>query len=81
MCLALILTRKRVDERKEANAGLNNSKKIRQTTGNLPTYKSINHLLSIVPPLIRIRNQVVGVAAGSSPVLECEVEAYPEPVR
>lgn len=35
----------------------------------------------IVPPLIRIQNQMVGVANGSTAVLECDVEAFPEPVH
>jgi hypothetical protein len=34
-----------------------------------------------VPPLIRIQNQLVGVANGSSGVLKCDVEAFPEAVR
>ncbi|XP_063220620.1 uncharacterized protein LOC134530022 [Bacillus rossius redtenbacheri] len=33
------------------------------------------------PPLIRILNQMVGAANGSTAVLECEVEAFPEAVR
>ncbi|CAH1169822.1 unnamed protein product [Phaedon cochleariae] len=33
------------------------------------------------PPLIRISNQLVGVANGSAAVLECETEAFPEPLR
>ncbi|PNF35348.1 hypothetical protein B7P43_G02585 [Cryptotermes secundus] len=33
------------------------------------------------PPLIRIQNQLVGVANGSSGVLKCDVEAFPEAVR
>jgi hypothetical protein len=33
------------------------------------------------PPLIRIYNQVVEVPTGSSAVLECETEAYPESIR
>jgi hypothetical protein len=34
-----------------------------------------------VPPLIRIQNQVVGVVNGSTGVLKCDVEAFPEAVR
>jgi hypothetical protein len=34
-----------------------------------------------VPPLIRIQNQLVGVVSGSSGVLKCDVEAFPEAVR
>lgn len=34
-----------------------------------------------VPPLIRISNQMVGVTNGSTAVLECETEAFPEPLR
>lgn len=33
------------------------------------------------PPLISIQNQMVGVANGSTAVLECETEAFPEPIR
>ncbi|EFA07484.2 uncharacterized protein LOC659930 [Tribolium castaneum] len=33
------------------------------------------------PPLIRIYNQVVEVPTGSSAVLECETEAFPESIR
>ncbi|XP_023027680.2 uncharacterized protein isoform X1 [Leptinotarsa decemlineata] len=33
------------------------------------------------PPLIRISNQMLGVANGSTAVLECETEAFPEPLR
>lgn len=33
-----------------------------------------------VSPLIRIRNQIVGVRLGGTAVLECEIEAFPEPV-
>ncbi|GLV40608.1 uncharacterized protein CBL_04410 [Carabus blaptoides fortunei] len=33
------------------------------------------------PPLIKIRNQMVGAANGSTAMLECEVEAFPEAVR
>ncbi|XP_049816320.1 uncharacterized protein LOC126263277 [Schistocerca nitens] len=32
------------------------------------------------PPLIRIHRQLVGVVNGSTGVLECDVEAFPEPV-
>ncbi|XP_075972037.1 opioid-binding protein/cell adhesion molecule homolog [Anticarsia gemmatalis] len=32
------------------------------------------------PPVINIRNQLVGAALGSELVLECETEAYPKPV-
>ncbi|CAB3237993.1 unnamed protein product [Arctia plantaginis] len=32
------------------------------------------------PPVITIRNQLVGAALGSELVLECETEAYPKPV-
>ncbi|XP_049870189.1 lachesin-like [Pectinophora gossypiella] len=32
------------------------------------------------PPVITIRNQLVGAALGSDLVLECETEAYPKPV-
>ena len=34
-----------------------------------------------VPPLIRIPNQMVGAANGTTGVLRCDVEAYPEAVR
>lgn len=34
-----------------------------------------------VPPLIRISNQMVGVTNGSTAVLECITEAFPEPLR
>ncbi|XP_044746573.1 uncharacterized protein LOC123308096 isoform X1 [Coccinella septempunctata] len=33
------------------------------------------------PPLIRIKNQMVAARNGSSALLECETEAYPEPLR
>ncbi|KAI8424401.1 hypothetical protein MSG28_002917, partial [Choristoneura fumiferana] len=33
-----------------------------------------------VPPVITIRNQLVGAALGSDLVLECDTEAYPKPV-
>ncbi|XP_068082075.1 uncharacterized protein [Anabrus simplex] len=33
------------------------------------------------PPLITIQNQLVGVANGSTAVLECDIEAYPDPLR
>ncbi|XP_060533065.1 uncharacterized protein LOC132706029 [Cylas formicarius] len=33
------------------------------------------------PPLVRIPNQMVGVVNGSTAVLECETEAFPEPIR
>ncbi|KAK9877449.1 hypothetical protein WA026_018559 [Henosepilachna vigintioctopunctata] len=33
------------------------------------------------PPLIRIRNQMVAARNGSSAILECETEAFPEPLR
>lgn len=33
-----------------------------------------------VPPVITIRNQLVGAALGTELVLECETEAYPKPV-
>ncbi|CAG9795123.1 unnamed protein product [Diatraea saccharalis] len=33
-----------------------------------------------VPPVITIRNQLVGAILGSDLVLECETEAYPKPV-
>lgn len=32
------------------------------------------------PPMVTIRNQLVGAALGSDLVLECETEAYPKPV-
>ncbi|KAK6642604.1 hypothetical protein RUM43_004106 [Polyplax serrata] len=32
-------------------------------------------------PLIRIQNQLIGVANGSTAILECDVEAFPESVR
>ncbi|XP_015431074.1 PREDICTED: uncharacterized protein LOC107187475 [Dufourea novaeangliae] len=32
------------------------------------------------PPFIRIRNQIIHIRSQSTPTLECEVEAYPEPV-
>lgn len=38
-------------------------------------------IVSTVPPLIRIQNQVVGVVNGSAGVLKCDVEAFPEAVR
>lgn len=38
-------------------------------------------VLITVPPLIRIQNQLVGAANGTTAVLECDVEAYPESVR
>ncbi|KAJ8974457.1 hypothetical protein NQ317_014773, partial [Molorchus minor] len=34
-----------------------------------------------VPSIIRIINHMVGVENGSTAVLECEVEAFPDPVR
>lgn len=34
-----------------------------------------------VAPLIRIQNQLIGVANGSTAILECDVEAFPESVR
>lgn len=37
-------------------------------------------ILPIVPPVITIRNQLVGAALGTDLVLECETEAYPKPV-
>lgn len=37
--------------------------------------------LKTVPPLIRIQNQLVGVANGSTGMLKCDVEAFPEAVR
>ncbi|KAJ8924524.1 hypothetical protein NQ315_007322 [Exocentrus adspersus] len=33
------------------------------------------------PPIIRIANQMIGVVNGSTAVLECDTEAFPEPVR
>ncbi|GLH12823.1 Lachesin [Gryllus bimaculatus] len=33
------------------------------------------------PPLIVIQNQQIGVSNGSTAVLECDIEAWPEPVR
>ncbi|XP_050294550.1 uncharacterized protein LOC126734833 isoform X2 [Anthonomus grandis grandis] len=33
------------------------------------------------PPLIKIANSVVEVANGSTAVLECDIEAFPEPIR
>ena len=33
-----------------------------------------------VPPFIRVGNPSIGVSNGSSVVLECDVEAFPEPV-
>lgn len=38
-------------------------------------------LFQTVPPLIRIQNQRVGVANGSTAILKCDVEAFPEAVR
>ena len=35
----------------------------------------------LVAPLIRIQNQLIGVVNGSTAILECEVEAFPESVR
>ncbi|KAJ4434954.1 hypothetical protein ANN_23526, partial [Periplaneta americana] len=44
--------------------------------------QSVCHIFyTAVPPLIRIRNQMVGVLNGSTGVLECDVEAFPEAVR
>ncbi|KAK4884271.1 hypothetical protein RN001_000542 [Aquatica leii] len=43
-----------------------------------------NHTFNLeihFPPLIKIRNQMVGAAIGNNAVLECEVEAFPESVR
>ena len=37
-------------------------------------------LLSPVPPVIVIKNQLVGASLGTDLVLECETEAYPKPV-
>lgn len=39
-----------------------------------------NDLFPTVPPVITIRNQLVGAALGTDLVLECETEAYPKPV-
>ncbi|XP_030767017.1 uncharacterized protein LOC115890808 [Sitophilus oryzae] len=33
------------------------------------------------PPLISIQSQMVGVSNGSTAVLECDIEAFPEPIR
>lgn len=33
-----------------------------------------------VPPFIRIRNQMIHVRSQSTATLECEVEAFPEPI-
>jgi hypothetical protein len=41
----------------------------------------IDTLVLTVPPLIRIQSQVVGVINGSTGVLKCDVEAFPEAVR
>ncbi|XP_066147543.1 uncharacterized protein [Euwallacea fornicatus] len=43
-----------------------------------------NHTFNLevyFPPLISIQNQMVGVANGSTAVLECDTEAFPESVR
>lgn len=40
---------------------------------------SQDYLLT-VPPVITIRNQLVGAGLGTDLVLECETEAYPKPV-
>ncbi|KAJ8963128.1 hypothetical protein NQ318_018593, partial [Aromia moschata] len=37
--------------------------------------------MQTIPPIIRTPNHKVGVVNGSTAVLECEVEAFPEPVR
>lgn len=37
-------------------------------------------LFPLVPPVITIRNQLVGAVIGSDLVLECETEAFPKPV-
>ncbi|XP_048523151.1 uncharacterized protein LOC109545109 isoform X2 [Dendroctonus ponderosae] len=39
------------------------------------------HLEVTFPPLISIEDQMVGVANGSTAVLECSIEAFPEPIR
>lgn len=44
---------------------------------SFPLYGTVN---IVVPPLIRIRNQMVGVSNGSVARLECDVEAFPEAV-
>ncbi|KAF2901206.1 hypothetical protein ILUMI_04981 [Ignelater luminosus] len=36
------------------------------------------HLKVYFPPLIRLRSQTIGAKIGSSAILECEVEAFPE---
>jgi hypothetical protein len=40
----------------------------------------INFFLSIVPPMIRIENQLVGAYDGQTLILECNSEAYPKPI-
>lgn len=47
----------------------------------LQTILIIKHVFITVPPLIRIQNHVVGAANGTTAILECDVEAYPESVR
>ncbi|CAG9762337.1 unnamed protein product [Ceutorhynchus assimilis] len=45
---------------------------------------SANHTFNLevyFPPLISIPSQMVGIANGSTAVLECETEAFPEPIR
>jgi len=37
-------------------------------------------LVYLVPPFIRVGNPSIGVSNGSSVVLECDVEAFPEPL-
>lgn len=41
----------------------------------------IFHLFISVPPLIRINKRSVYVRAKSNAILECEVEAYPDPFQ
>ncbi|VVD04661.1 unnamed protein product [Leptidea sinapis] len=42
--------------------------------------KGKSYITEKVPPVITIRNQLVGAALGTDLVLECETEAFPKPV-
>ncbi|XP_037965059.1 neurotrimin [Plutella xylostella] len=50
------------------------------SNGVPPTVSKRVMLTVEFPPVISIRNQLVGAALGSDLVLECETEAYPKPV-
>ncbi|XP_028168354.1 lachesin-like isoform X2 [Ostrinia furnacalis] len=50
------------------------------SNGVPPTLSKRIMLTVEFPPVITIRNQLVGAALGSDLVLECETEAYPKPV-